>query len=273
MARKQASHADYEVIVEDNGKIVVKQSGQVLPNAMGALRTIASAVGFAIEPKWNTQQTGSKLVDFLKNARAAEAPVDAKPQPAAAALKPAAVHKPAPVAQNNNKPKDEELTSEEMKQLDEILKRIESLEARLAKLEKAPAAATTAASGNREVIVDVKKTSDYTYYKTSEGRVLVRDSYGSGFVWCPGYLIGLKKILIEIGEEEAIDLSGFDDSSLEDARKKRTESYEKFIMQVTRLITKYGSKGSLPALLPNDAVLDSDGSYNNTSVSKKNIKF
>lgn len=271
MARKQASHADYEVIVEDNGKIVVKQSGQVLPNAMGALRTIASAVGFAIEPKWNTQQTGSKLVDFLKNARAAEAPVDAKPQPATAALKPAAVHKPATAAQNNNKPKDEELTPEEMKQLDEILKRLEALEARLAKLEKAPAAATTAASGNREVIVDVKETSDYTYYKTSEGRVLVRDSYGPGFI--PGYLIGLKKILIEIGEEEAIDLSGFDDSSLADARKKRTESYEKFIMQVMRLVTKYGSKGSLPALLPNNVVLDSEGRYSTTSVSKKNIKF
>ena len=187
-------------------------------------------------------------------------------------LPPAA--KAAPVAKNNNKPKDEELTPEEMKQLDEILKRLEALEARLAKLEKAPAASTAAATGKREVITDKKQTSDYIYFKTSEGRVLDGGYYFyHRTVGMGGYLMEIKKILIEIGEEDAIDLSSFDDSSLNDAKEKRTEAYEKFIMQVARLATKYGSKGTLPALLPNDVLLYSDGEYRKTTVSKKSIKF
>lgn len=31
------------------------------------LREIAAMVGFEIDPKWNTQQTGSKLVDFINS--------------------------------------------------------------------------------------------------------------------------------------------------------------------------------------------------------------
>lgn len=264
MAKKQVSYGDYEVIVEDGGKIVVMQSGQVLPNAKAGLRAIAEAAGFDFDPNWTTQQGGSKLVKFLASAPAAAAPAQAK----------AVQSQPAPVAKNNNKPKDEELTPEEMKQLDEILKRLEALEARLAKLEKAPSASTAAATGKREVITDKKQTSDYIYFKTSEGRVLDGGYYFyHRTVGMGGYLMEIKKILIEIGEEDAIDLSSFDDSSLNDAKEKRTEAYEKFIMQVARLATKYGSKGTLPALLPNDVLLYSDGEYRKTTVSKKSIKF
>lgn len=148
MAKKQASYADYEVIVEDSGKITVKQSGRVLDNAKGGLREIAAAVGFAIEPKWNTQQAGSKLVDFLKNAPVAAAPAAPKPEPVAP--KPQAA---APAQKKNEIPKNnEELTPEEMKQLDEILRRLDALEARLAKLEKVPAGAPAAAKSDNSAL-------------------------------------------------------------------------------------------------------------------------
>ena len=280
MAKKQVSYGDYEVIVEDGGKIVVMQSGQVLPNAKAGLRAIAEAVGFDFDPKWTTQQGGSKLVKFLASAPAAAAPAESKPQPSPAEPKagkaqPAAAPKAVPVAKNNNKPKDEELTPEEMKQLDEILKRLEALEARIAKLEKARTAASSApAGGNREVIIDTKTTSDYIYYKTSEGRIL------DGGYWFTNSslesandLREFKKILIEIDEEDAIDFTGLDADSLKDVKEKNTERYEKFMMQLARLTTKYGSKGVLPALLPNDVALYSNGVFRKTSVSKKNIKF
>lgn len=34
-------------------------------NTMGALREIAAKIGFEILPKWNTQDAGRKLVDFI----------------------------------------------------------------------------------------------------------------------------------------------------------------------------------------------------------------
>nr|MBD5376333.1 hypothetical protein [Bacteroides sp.] len=283
MAKKTAKYDCYEVIVEDNGKVVVMQSGQVLANAKGGLRAIAEAVGFDFDPKWTTQQGGSKLVKFLASAPTAAAPAESKSQlspaepkaPKAKAESAATAPKPAPVAKNNNKPKDEELTPEEMKQLDEILKRLDALEARIAKLEKPRTAASSApAGGNREVIIDTKTTSDYIYYKTSEGRIL------DGGYWFRNYslesandLREFKKILIEIDEEDAIDFTGLDADSLKDVKEKNTDRYEKFMMQLARLTTKYGSKGVLPALLPNDVALYSNGNFRKTSVSKKNIKF
>ncbi len=47
MAKKTATYADYELRVEDNGKIVILNAGQAVQNAMGAIRTIASEVGIA----------------------------------------------------------------------------------------------------------------------------------------------------------------------------------------------------------------------------------
>ena len=34
-------------------------------NTMGALREIAAKIGFEILPKWNTQDAGRKIVDFI----------------------------------------------------------------------------------------------------------------------------------------------------------------------------------------------------------------
>ncbi len=65
MAKKSAIYADYELRVEDNGKIVILNAGEAVQNAKGAIRTIASEVGFEIDPKWNTQSAGKKLVDFI----------------------------------------------------------------------------------------------------------------------------------------------------------------------------------------------------------------
>ncbi|MBD5220669.1 MAG: hypothetical protein HDS72_10650 [Bacteroidales bacterium] len=281
MAKKQVSYGDYEVIVEDGGKIVVMQSGQVLPNAKAGLRAIAEAVGFDFDPKWTTQQGGSKLVKFLASAPAAAAPAESKPQPSPAEPKagkaqPAAAPKAVPVAKNNNKPKDEELTPEEMKQLDEILKRLEALEARLAKLEKAPAAATPAAARKREVIIDAKTTTDrnyddHYYYKTSEGRVLKRRT--AVYMWYPDYITVATQVLIACGEEGAVDFSGFTSEPLDVARKNNTEQYQKLMKQLITLATKYGAKGDLPALLPDDSLLFNNGHFYMTEVSKKDIKF
>ncbi len=46
MAKKSAIYADYELRVEDNGKIVILNAGEAVQNAKGAIRTIASAQSF-----------------------------------------------------------------------------------------------------------------------------------------------------------------------------------------------------------------------------------
>lgn len=178
MAKKQASYADYEVIVEDSGKIVVKQSGQVLANAKGALREIATAVGFAIDPKWNTQQAGSKLVDYLQTVSAPVAPSGPDPHPVAPSPEARSIApKVAATPKNNDNPKErEELPPEEMKQLEEILKRLETLEARLAKLEKIPVSESDI---NAQVYVVASITGEptisnatYIYKRDSEGSLI-----------------------------------------------------------------------------------------------------
>ena len=55
MAKKTATYANYELHVEDNGKIVILNAGQLMQNTMGAIRTIAAEVSFTLDPKWNTQ--------------------------------------------------------------------------------------------------------------------------------------------------------------------------------------------------------------------------
>ncbi len=73
MAKKTAMYADYELRVEDNGKIVILNAGQAVQNAKGAIRTIASEIGFNVDPKWNTQSAGKKLVDFINSTTPATA--------------------------------------------------------------------------------------------------------------------------------------------------------------------------------------------------------
>lgn len=191
MAKKSANYSTYELRVEDGGKIVILNSGELVPSAMAAIRTIAAEVGFEIDSKWNTQSAGRKLVDFLNSSVPAAAPAAKEataaapapsapaaketPAPAPSAAKP--TEKPAPVAPpkseaNNNQ---EELTPEEMKQLDEILKRLETLEARIAKLEKSPAKA----SDDGQLYV-VCKLSDWFLYikkRNADGSLVLDSSY------------------------------------------------------------------------------------------------
>lgn len=65
MAKKTATYANYELRVEDNGKIVILNASRLMPNAKGAVRTIAAEVNFTLDPKWNTQSAGRKLIDYL----------------------------------------------------------------------------------------------------------------------------------------------------------------------------------------------------------------
>lgn len=131
---------------------------------MGAIRNIAADVNFTLDPKWNTQSSGRKLIDFLNNSSASEttpasefAPKsDAGPVPeskptttpaSSTTQKPTSSPASKPVAKPAQPKNDNELTEEEMnellKQIAELRKTIEALEARIAKLEKSSIGAPT----------------------------------------------------------------------------------------------------------------------------------
>ena len=63
MAAKSAISGEYIIQKEDSGSIVVYR---IYDNTKAALREISEKVGFEYDPKWNTQQFGSKLIDFLE---------------------------------------------------------------------------------------------------------------------------------------------------------------------------------------------------------------
>ncbi|MDD6583040.1 MAG: hypothetical protein PUF10_10265 [Bacteroidales bacterium] len=63
MAAKSAISGEYIIQKEDSGSIVVYR---VYDNTKAALREISEKVGFEYDPNWNTQQFGSKLIDFLE---------------------------------------------------------------------------------------------------------------------------------------------------------------------------------------------------------------
>ncbi|MDE5656472.1 MAG: hypothetical protein K2I19_05300, partial [Muribaculaceae bacterium] len=77
MANLTASYGAYVISIGDGGKVQVTKDGQVCGSAMGALREIAAATGFVIDPKWNTQSSGKKLVAFLNSGTPAPAPAPA----------------------------------------------------------------------------------------------------------------------------------------------------------------------------------------------------
>ena len=60
---KQATVGGYHIRVQDSGSIEIYRT---YDNTKAALREISEKVGFEVDPKWNTQQFGSKLVDFLE---------------------------------------------------------------------------------------------------------------------------------------------------------------------------------------------------------------
>ena len=59
---KEATVGCYNIYLRDSGTVEVYRT---YDNTKGALREIAEKVGFEVDPKWNSQQLGSKLVDFI----------------------------------------------------------------------------------------------------------------------------------------------------------------------------------------------------------------
>ena len=57
-----ATVGNYVITINANKSV---NSYRTYSNTIGALREIAAKIGFVIDPKWNTQTTGSKLVDFI----------------------------------------------------------------------------------------------------------------------------------------------------------------------------------------------------------------
>ncbi|MBQ4433184.1 MAG: hypothetical protein II894_03400 [Bacteroidales bacterium] len=61
---KQATVGCYNIRVQDSGSIEVYRT---YDNTKAALREISEKVGFEYDPNWNTQQFGSKLIDFVNS--------------------------------------------------------------------------------------------------------------------------------------------------------------------------------------------------------------
>lgn len=164
MAKKTATYATYELRVEDNGKIVILNDGQLEQNTMGAIRSIANQVSFTLDPKWNTQSSGRKLIDFLNNATTTSATSVKAEESASSVSEPTITPKQTPKfaakpeVKSAKRNTENELTEEEMnellKQIAELRKTIESLESRVAKLEKGSA-------GNPVIKTSGSNTKDY----------------------------------------------------------------------------------------------------------------
>lgn len=69
MAKKSAISGEYIITVEDSGTVRVCK---IYDNVMGSLREIAESKGFAIDPKWNTQETGRRIVNEFGDGKMAE---------------------------------------------------------------------------------------------------------------------------------------------------------------------------------------------------------
>lgn len=69
MAKKSAISGEYIITVEDNGTVRVCK---IYDNVMGSLREVAESKGFAIDPKWNTQETGRRIVNEFGDGKMAE---------------------------------------------------------------------------------------------------------------------------------------------------------------------------------------------------------
>ena len=69
MAKKSAISGEYIITVEDSGTIRVCK---IFDNVKGSLRECAQTVGFEYDPKWTTQQFGSKLIKEYGDGKIAE---------------------------------------------------------------------------------------------------------------------------------------------------------------------------------------------------------
>ncbi len=69
MAKKSAISGEYIITVEDSGTVRVCK---IYDNVIGSLREIAAANNFEIDPKWNTQETGRRIVKEFGDGKMAE---------------------------------------------------------------------------------------------------------------------------------------------------------------------------------------------------------
>ena len=186
MAKKTATYASYELRVEDNGKIVILNDGLLEQNTMGAIRSIANKISFTLDPKWNTQSSGRKLIDFLNSATttsATSAKADESASPAseptnAPKQTPKSATRPEPEVKSAKRNTENELTEEEMnellKQIAELRKTIESLESRVAKLEKGSAGnpvIKTSGSNAKDYQKDQFKIDLTSYVRDEDGTI------------------------------------------------------------------------------------------------------
>ncbi len=69
MAKKSAISGEYIITVEDSGSVRVCK---IYDNVIGSLREIAATKNFEIDPKWNTQETGRRIVKEFGDGSIAE---------------------------------------------------------------------------------------------------------------------------------------------------------------------------------------------------------
>jgi len=69
MAKKSAISGEYIITVEDSGTVRVCK---IYDNVIGSLREIAALKEFEIDPKWNTQETGRRIVKEFGDGTMAE---------------------------------------------------------------------------------------------------------------------------------------------------------------------------------------------------------
>ena len=68
MIKKTASYGEYTINISEDNKVSVLKNGVVCDDATKVvLREIANLAGFTVESSWNTQQFGSKLVNFIND--------------------------------------------------------------------------------------------------------------------------------------------------------------------------------------------------------------
>ena len=65
MKAQTAIYGPYIISRDETGKIVVKNNDEMCPNAIAAIRTIAQDCRFELDPKWNTQTAGAKLIQHI----------------------------------------------------------------------------------------------------------------------------------------------------------------------------------------------------------------
>ena len=181
MALLTARYADYVITIGEGGKVYVEKNGSACPSAMGAIREIAAATGFVLDPKWNTQSSGKKIVAFLNSGETTEPKIK---ETAHASSVPKADSKSESLRNKSKEPVTANkaeisvdadtitLTPEEM---DRILKRLDNLEDRINKLSARSSCVAAPESSSDKKISVVKSynvPSVFIYKHDDKGKKL-----------------------------------------------------------------------------------------------------